>query len=152
MTLAGGALAIAALGHAAAENFAGTFRMFLEQPDQFAVDSDSIMALMRHAADRPRRSCWPLRLRADDGRWPCAAISCSTARVFAAERIKPDLSKLSLIKGFKRMFGLDGLTNLVKGLIKIADRRRGGVDDAVARARRDRRPCSTFRPIRSRAR
>ena len=33
------------------------------------------------------------------------------------------------------MFGLDGLSNLVKGLIKIADRRRGRVDDAVARAR-----------------
>jgi flagellar biosynthetic protein FlhB len=40
--------------------------------------------------------------------------------VFTAERIKPDFAKLSLISGFKRMFGTDGLANLLKGLIKMA--------------------------------
>ena len=39
---------------------------------------------------------------------------------FSAEKIKPDFSKLSLAKGLKRMFGIEGLTNLVKGLLKIA--------------------------------
>jgi flagellar biosynthetic protein FlhB len=38
---------------------------------------------------------------------------------FSLEKIKPSLSKLSLISGFKRIFGLDGLTNLVKGLAKM---------------------------------
>jgi flagellar biosynthetic protein FlhB len=40
--------------------------------------------------------------------------------VFTAERLKPDLAKLSPISGFKRMFGTEGLLNLVKGLAKIA--------------------------------
>ena len=31
----------------------------------------------------------------------------------------PDLSKLSLISGFKRLFGLDGIVNLLKGITKI---------------------------------
>jgi flagellar biosynthesis protein FlhB len=39
--------------------------------------------------------------------------------VFTFEKIKPDLSKLSLISGLKRMFGFDGFTNLLKGLLKI---------------------------------
>jgi flagellar biosynthetic protein FlhB len=40
--------------------------------------------------------------------------------VFTFEKIKPDLSKLSLLSGFKRMFGIDGFANLFKGLFKIA--------------------------------
>jgi len=36
------------------------------------------------------------------------------------EKIKPNLSKLSPMSGLKRMFGIEGLMTLVKGLIKIA--------------------------------
>jgi flagellar biosynthetic protein FlhB len=39
--------------------------------------------------------------------------------VFTLDRIKPDLSKLSLSSGLKRMFGVEGLSNLLKGLLKI---------------------------------
>ena len=39
---------------------------------------------------------------------------------FTLDKIKPDFSKVSPMAGFKRMFGLDGLINLVKGLVKIA--------------------------------
>src|SRR5271165_2720376 len=47
IVLAGGTLAIAIFGTAAAEGFVRTFRIFLEQPDQIALDSGGIMALMR---------------------------------------------------------------------------------------------------------
>jgi flagellar biosynthetic protein FlhB len=40
--------------------------------------------------------------------------------VFSGERLKPDLSRLSLVAGFKRIFGLDGLVNLLKGIAKLA--------------------------------
>ena len=40
--------------------------------------------------------------------------------VFSGERLKPDLSKLSPLSGLKRLFGLEGATNLVKGMIKLA--------------------------------
>src|SRR4029077_17962786 len=39
--------------------------------------------------------------------------------IFSAERLRPDWGKLSLIAGFKRLFGLDGLVNFVKGLLKL---------------------------------
>jgi flagellar biosynthetic protein FlhB len=38
----------------------------------------------------------------------------------STEKIRPDLSKLSLLKGAKRLFGLDALVNLIKGILKIA--------------------------------
>jgi flagellar biosynthetic protein FlhB len=43
-----------------------------------------------------------------------------TGFAFSAERLKPDLSKLSPLSGLKRIFGLEGLSNLVKGFLKIA--------------------------------
>ncbi len=39
--------------------------------------------------------------------------------VFSAESMIPDISKLSLIKGFKKMFSMKSLLELVKGVIKI---------------------------------
>jgi len=35
------------------------------------------------------------------------------------DKIRPDFSKLLLLPSLRRMFGLDGVTNLVKGLAKI---------------------------------
>lgn len=40
--------------------------------------------------------------------------------VFTGEKIKPDLKKLDPIKGFGRVFGLQGLMNFAKGVAKIA--------------------------------
>ena len=47
-------------------------------------------------------------------------MCCSTGPSSVPRRLKPDLAKLSLISGFKRMFGIEGLTNLAKGMAKIA--------------------------------
>jgi flagellar biosynthetic protein FlhB len=38
---------------------------------------------------------------------------------FTVEKLKPDFSKLNLMAGLKRMFGVEGLINLAKGLLKI---------------------------------
>jgi flagellar biosynthetic protein FlhB len=38
---------------------------------------------------------------------------------FVLDRIKPDLSKLSPMKGLTRMFGTDGIVNVIKGIIKM---------------------------------
>jgi flagellar biosynthetic protein FlhB len=38
---------------------------------------------------------------------------------FSAAKLVPDFSKLSLVAGFGRLFGLEGWLNLLKGLIKI---------------------------------
>jgi len=39
---------------------------------------------------------------------------------FALDKIAPDLSKISPLAGFRRLFGIEGLMNLVKGLLKMA--------------------------------
>ena len=40
--------------------------------------------------------------------------------LFSGENMKPSLSKLSLIKGLKRMFSLKSLVEFAKGLLKLA--------------------------------
>jgi len=39
--------------------------------------------------------------------------------IFTAEKLKPDWSKVSPLKGFKRIFGPDGLVQFVKTLLKL---------------------------------
>jgi flagellar biosynthesis protein FlhB len=118
IVLAGGTLAIAIFGRSVAVSLATTMRVFLEQPDQFAVGGGDLQALMGTLL------------------WKLAAILgpvfalliffglggnlIQHRPVFTFERIKPDLSKLSLGAGFKRMFGVEGLSNLAKGVVKIA--------------------------------
>ena len=118
IVLAGGAISIAMFGHSAAQGFASAFRAFLEQPDQFDLSGGGAMAIFRGAL---------LKLIVILGA-PLALMSGMSLAghilqhrpVFTADRLKPDLAKLSLLKGFQRMFGLDGLANMAKGLLKIA--------------------------------
>ena len=118
LLLGAGTLAVALFGHSSAEAFARWFRAFLEQPDQIALTAGSMTALMRHAV-------WGLAaiVAAPVGLLMAAGIAGNVLQhrpAFSAQRLKPDLSKLSLISGMKRMFGVDGWTNLAKGLIKMA--------------------------------
>ena len=118
VVLAGGAISIAMFGHATAEGFARAFRAFLEQPDQMALDGGGVMAIFRGAL-------WHLAMLlgaplAIIGGMSLGGHLLQNRPVFAPERLKPSLSKLSLVSGFKRMFGLEGLANIAKGLVKIA--------------------------------
>ncbi|MDP3658212.1 MAG: flagellar biosynthesis protein FlhB [Brevundimonas sp.] len=40
--------------------------------------------------------------------------------IFTAQKLKPDWSKVSPLKGFKRIFGPDGLVQFIKTLLKLA--------------------------------
>jgi flagellar biosynthesis protein FlhB len=116
--LLGATIAIALFGSAAAGGFARTFRVFLEQPDQIPVDSSGVMTLLHG-------SVWHLAaiLAPIFGVMIFAALAGHLVQhrpAFSTERLKPDFSKLSLFKGLKRMFGVEGLSNLAKGIIKIA--------------------------------
>jgi len=116
--LLGGTLAIAMFGRSAAESLAGTMRAFLEQPDQFAVSGTDLEHLGQTIVTRIATILAPffvLMVAAGLG-----GNMIQHRPVFTFERIKPDFSKLSLGAGLKRMFGMDGLMNLGKGLLKIA--------------------------------
>jgi flagellar biosynthesis protein FlhB len=117
IVLAGGTLAIAIFGHAAVEGFVRAFRVFLEQPDQIMVDSGAIMGLMRGTLEHVAMIFGPVL-----GFLVIAALAAHLVQnrpAFSLERLMPDLSKISPLSGLKRMFGMDGLTNLAKGIIKI---------------------------------
>jgi flagellar biosynthetic protein FlhB len=118
VVLAAGTLSVALFGPAAATHFVLGLKVFLARPDQIAVDPASIMAVARQIG-------WtmlvllgaPLGLLLGAG---VAAHVVQARPVFTAEKIKPDLSKLSLTHGFQRLFGIDGWVALLKGTVKMA--------------------------------
>jgi flagellar biosynthesis protein FlhB len=118
VVLAGGTLAIAIFGRSAAESLATTMRMFLEQPDQMSLGGGDLQVMMGSILWHVATILGPffaLMVAAGLG-----GNLIQHRPVFTFDRIKPDFSKLSLGSGLKRMFGVDGLSNLAKGLIKIA--------------------------------
>src|SRR3984957_4677932 len=116
--LGGGTLAILMFGHSTAIGIAKLLMVFIEQPDLLSVDGAGLVAMMRgtlvHLA-------WVMA--------PCAGVMMTAALAghvlqsrpsFTPEKLLPNFSKLSPVAGFKRLFGLEGWLNLVKGLAKIA--------------------------------
>ncbi len=115
--LAAATLAIAMFGRSSAIAFARAFRVFLEQPDQIAVGAADMQALMWHALVGLAAILGPpLGLMMGAG---LASNLLQHRPTFSAERLAPDLGKLSLVSGFKRLFGLEGLANLVRGVLKM---------------------------------
>jgi len=118
IVLLGGTLCIAIFGQAAAEGFVRTFRVFLEQPEQLSVDSGAIIGLMRGTLFHMAMIFGP----------PLAFLVATAFAahvlqhrpIFTPDRIMPDFSRVSPQSGLKRLFGMDGVTNLGKGILKIA--------------------------------
>jgi flagellar biosynthetic protein FlhB len=115
--LAGGTLAIAMFGRSAAEGFVATFRGLIENADQLDVDPAGMMSLFRTAGLETAALLAPA-LAVIAG---CALAGhvLQSRPSFAVDRIKPDLAKLSLLAGLKRLFGIEGLVNLGKGVLKL---------------------------------
>ncbi|HTW33350.1 MAG TPA: flagellar biosynthesis protein FlhB [Rhizomicrobium sp.] len=117
IVLGGGTLAIAIFGQSAAENFVNTFRVFIEQPDQLLVDPGGIMNLMRGTLYHVALIIGP----------PIAFLVATAFAAhllqhrpsFAPDRLIPDFGKVSPQAGLKRLFSLDSVTNLLKGLAKL---------------------------------
>ncbi len=115
--LLGGTLAIAMFAQSSSLELARIFRVFLASPDEIGTDPGSLQVLMREILTKMFVIVGPaLGVLMLSG---LASNLLQHRPVLTFERIKPDFSKLSLIGGLKRMFGLDGWINLVKGLAKI---------------------------------
>ena len=115
--LAGGTLAVAMFGRSAAEHFTAQFRGFLENSDQIGTDPGSLMILFRSVGLSFAGIVAPFIAVLVGS--ALAGHMLQSRPVIAFDRIKPDLSKLSPMTGFKRLFGFDGLTNLLKGAVKL---------------------------------
>ncbi|HEY8950621.1 MAG TPA: EscU/YscU/HrcU family type III secretion system export apparatus switch protein, partial [Rhizomicrobium sp.] len=118
VVLLGATLTIGIFGQSTATKFASTFRIFLEQPDQFALDSTSIMALFRQLLLALAALLGPI--------FAVLAVTGASGHILqhrpslSFERIAPSFSKLSPMSGLKKIFGFDGVINLGKSLLKIA--------------------------------
>jgi flagellar biosynthetic protein FlhB len=116
--LLGATLGISMFGGAIAKGFTETLRQFLAAPDSIGTDPGELLALMRSLLGRLALILGPLfAVMMLSG---LGSNLIQHRPVFSADRIKPDLSKLSLTSGMKRLFGIQGWTTLLKGLIKIA--------------------------------
>lgn len=116
--LLGGTLSIAIFAQSASLEMMKLFRIFLAQPDQLGTDAGSLRIMMGTLLMKMLIILGPiLAMMMASG---LIANVIQHKPVFTFERIKPNISKLSPLSGFKRLFGIDGLTNLLKGLLKIA--------------------------------
>jgi len=115
--LSAGLLSLTMFGTLSVQRFAADFKVFLESPGDMTLDSGTASALLQHATYGLIAVLAPAV-----GLLLFASLAGNLVQhrpVFSAARLKPDLSKLSPIAGFKRLFGLDGLVNFIKGIAKI---------------------------------
>ena len=116
--LGGGTLAIAMFGKYTAVGLARTLTTFLEQPDAMSVDGAGLSAMMRLLLPQIAIALMPIFAVII-----AAGVAGHVLQArpgFALDKIAPDLSKLSPLAGFRRLFGVEGWMNLLKGLVKIA--------------------------------
>lgn len=115
--LAAGVLALWAFAGPAARAIAETSSAFLDHPHAFLMDASALQRLWATVA-------WKLAaaLGLIGALVVAAAILANAGQarpVFTADRIKPQLSKISPIAGAKRIFGPSGLFNFAKGVGKL---------------------------------
>jgi flagellar biosynthetic protein FlhB len=116
--LLGSTMALTLFGGQTLTGLGRLLRTFLEEPDSMAVDGVGLAAMSRGLTLQVMLAMAPLI-----GMVALAAIAGHVLQGrpgFTTAKLKPDLSRLSPLAGFKRLFGMDGWINLVKGLLKIA--------------------------------
>lgn len=116
--LAGATLMIALLAPGAAESLGKLMKGYLEHAHQIPLDGYAIKALWRDTGQSVAMIVgFPLVALV------VMAVAGNLVQhqpLLTAETIKPKLSKVSPLSGFKRLFSVDSLVNFAKGMIKIS--------------------------------
>jgi flagellar biosynthetic protein FlhB len=116
-TLAAVAGFLALAGGWMARNLATDLQPFVAHPDAFDLVGGGGVAVMHRAVLAAAPLVVGVTLAA-----AVAGVGGNLIQhgfLFTTERLKPNLSHLSPAEGFKRMFGIDGLVNFLKSLLKI---------------------------------
>ena len=116
--LAGGTLAIAMFGKYTALSLARSMVLFLEQPETIAVDGAGLLVLLRGLLPHLALALAPFFVVMIVA--GLAGQLVQSRPSFSFSKIAPDFSKVSPLAGFKRLFGVEGWMNLLKGLVKMA--------------------------------
>lgn len=115
--LLSGTLAVALWLPRGAASLSQELSRFLAAPHQIGVTAEALPSLMSEVLlGTGKILLAPLLM------FIVAALASGLVQngfIFTAERMKPDLSKISVLKGLKRLFSLNSLMELLKGLVKI---------------------------------
>jgi flagellar biosynthesis protein FlhB len=117
VSMAGGTLALVLFAQSAARRFAADFTIFLQNPAQLSLEGGGASALLQKSVYGLFAIVGPIF-----GLMLLAGLAGHLLQhrpFLSLEKLKPDFSRLSPMAGFKRMFGLDGIVNLIKGVAKI---------------------------------
>jgi flagellar biosynthetic protein FlhB len=101
-----------------ARNLMASLEPFLAHPDAFVLQNDGAVEVARMAM-----MAWLPIFAVVTASAAVAGIFANvvqTGFLWAPDKVRPDLSKLSLFKGFGRMFSLDSWANFARSLIKAA--------------------------------
>jgi flagellar biosynthetic protein FlhB len=115
--LAGAFGAVAIGGGLLARNLADSLLPFIAHPDTIEVHGEA----GAHVAWQVMQAAAPT-LAAVLGATMLAGVGGNLIQhgaLFTTAKLKPDLSKLSPTQGFKRIFGIDGMMNFLRALLKV---------------------------------
>jgi len=115
--IAAGGLALFMMAGPAAHSLTQTASAFLDRPHQFAVDGDNLQRIFLIVAAKAGAA-----LSGFAALFIGAALLANAAQarpVLAADKIKPQLKRLSPVEGAKRLFGPTALVNFGKGVGKL---------------------------------
>lgn len=116
-SLAAVAGVIAMAGGWMVQNLAGALIPFLEHPDSISLQGSGPVDVARHAAWAAAPILLIILLAAAGA--GVAGNLIQTGFLFTPSKLAPELSRISPGQGFKRIFGLDGLMQFVKSLMKV---------------------------------
>jgi flagellar biosynthetic protein FlhB len=115
--LAGVSAAVFIFGEWLSRNLAAQLLPFIAHPHAIALESGGGVEVARHAVMAAAPALAVVF---------SVAIVCGlagnlfqTGLMFTAEKLKPDLKKVSPLAGFKKIFGPDGLMQFTKSLLKV---------------------------------
>jgi flagellar biosynthetic protein FlhB len=104
------------LGGWLGQNLMSSLEPFLAHPDAFVLENNGAVEVARMALMAALPTF--LIVMATAAAAGIFANVVQTGFLWAPDKVRPDLSKLSLFKGFSRVFGLDSLVNFGKSLLK----------------------------------
>jgi flagellar biosynthetic protein FlhB len=116
-SLAGTFAVLTILGGWICRNLVNQLLPFIAHPDSIAIQGGG-MAVAQQALRAALPVVVVVMLSA--GFAGAAGHLVQTGLLFTPDKLKPDFGKLSVMQGLKRLFGLDGLIQFVKSLIKVA--------------------------------
>jgi flagellar biosynthesis protein FlhB len=116
-SLAASAAVLAIAGGWICRNLAMQLVPFLSRPQSIAIEGQAGMEVARYALKAALPAVLLVLLSA--GVAGAAGHLVQTGLMFTPDKLKPDFSKLSPLQGLKRVFGLDGLIQFVKSILKV---------------------------------